>query len=199
MSRLALARRGAADARRDCRPGPYRDRRAGGFAHGFAHPLGGLDHVLAMVAVGLFAAHLGGRALVAGAAVVRLDDGCRRRFRNGGDRAAALSRSGSACPSSSSGSRSPFGCTPDRGRDGAGRLFALFPRPRARRRDAGIGLGSRIRGRFRAGDRAAARARDRDRASALAGRARRSGDARCRPPEARWPWPGIALVARLIL
>lgn len=36
---------------------------AGGFVHGFLHPLGGLDHVLAMVAVGLFAAHLGGRAL----------------------------------------------------------------------------------------------------------------------------------------
>jgi urease accessory protein len=34
-----------------------------GFAHGFAHPLGGLDHVLAMIAVGLLAAHLGGRAL----------------------------------------------------------------------------------------------------------------------------------------
>ena len=34
-----------------------------GFAHGFVHPIGGLDHVLAMVAVGLFAAHLGGRAL----------------------------------------------------------------------------------------------------------------------------------------
>ena len=34
-----------------------------GFSHGFLHPLGGLDHVLAMVAVGLFAAHLGGRAL----------------------------------------------------------------------------------------------------------------------------------------
>lgn len=33
-----------------------------GFAHGFAHPLGGLDHVLAMVMVGLFAAQLGGRA-----------------------------------------------------------------------------------------------------------------------------------------
>ena len=31
--------------------------------HGFAHPLGGLDHVLAMVAVGLYAAMLGGRAL----------------------------------------------------------------------------------------------------------------------------------------
>ena len=34
-----------------------------GFAHGFAHPVGGLDHVLAMVAVGLYAALLGGRAL----------------------------------------------------------------------------------------------------------------------------------------
>lgn len=34
-----------------------------GFAHGFMHPIGGLDHVLAMVAVGIFAANLGGRAL----------------------------------------------------------------------------------------------------------------------------------------
>jgi urease accessory protein len=34
-----------------------------GFAHGFSHPLGGIDHVLVMVAVGLFAAQLGGRAL----------------------------------------------------------------------------------------------------------------------------------------
>jgi len=31
--------------------------------HGFAHPFGGLDHVLAMVAVGVVAAQLGGRAL----------------------------------------------------------------------------------------------------------------------------------------
>ena len=36
---------------------------AAGFTHGFMHPLGGLDHVLAMVAVGLYAALLGGRAL----------------------------------------------------------------------------------------------------------------------------------------
>jgi len=36
---------------------------AHGFVHGFSHPLSGIDHVLAMVAVGLFAAHLGGRAL----------------------------------------------------------------------------------------------------------------------------------------
>jgi urease accessory protein len=34
-----------------------------GFVHGLAHPLSGIDHVLAMVAVGLFAAHLGGRAM----------------------------------------------------------------------------------------------------------------------------------------
>jgi urease accessory protein len=31
--------------------------------HGFAHPIGGTDHVLAMLAVGLFAYVLGGRAL----------------------------------------------------------------------------------------------------------------------------------------
>jgi urease accessory protein len=36
---------------------------AHGLVQGFAHPLGGIDHVLVMVAVGLFAAHLGGRAL----------------------------------------------------------------------------------------------------------------------------------------
>jgi urease accessory protein len=34
-----------------------------GFEQGFAHPLGGLDHVLAMVTVGLLAWQLGGRAI----------------------------------------------------------------------------------------------------------------------------------------
>jgi urease accessory protein len=34
-----------------------------GFVHGLLHPLSGIDHILAMVAVGLFAARLGGRAL----------------------------------------------------------------------------------------------------------------------------------------
>ena len=34
----------------------------GGFGAGFAHPLTGLDHMLAMIAVGLWAAQLGGRA-----------------------------------------------------------------------------------------------------------------------------------------
>ncbi|MCW2306263.1 HupE/UreJ family protein [Rhodobium gokarnense] len=34
-----------------------------GFATGFGHPLGGLDHILAMVAVGFLAAQMGGRML----------------------------------------------------------------------------------------------------------------------------------------
>jgi urease accessory protein len=34
-----------------------------GFAYGFGHPLGGMDHVVAMVAVGVFAFVLGRRAL----------------------------------------------------------------------------------------------------------------------------------------
>lgn len=36
---------------------------ASGLVHGFMHPVGGLDHMLAMVAVGMFAFILGGRAL----------------------------------------------------------------------------------------------------------------------------------------
>ncbi|BBK33907.1 urease accessory protein [Stella humosa] len=35
---------------------------ASGFAHGMAHPAGGLDHVLAMVLVGVLAFQMGGRA-----------------------------------------------------------------------------------------------------------------------------------------
>ncbi|MGQ0671586.1 MAG: HupE/UreJ family protein [Hyphomicrobium sp.] len=35
----------------------------GGLMHGLMHPIGGLDHILAMVAVGVMAAQLGGRAL----------------------------------------------------------------------------------------------------------------------------------------
>lgn len=41
---------------------PHHDH-AGGFGDGLAHPLLGLDHLLAMVAVGLWAALAGGRAL----------------------------------------------------------------------------------------------------------------------------------------
>ncbi|HJN22719.1 MAG TPA: HupE/UreJ family protein [Rhodospirillales bacterium] len=34
-----------------------------GFSHGFAHPFGGLDHLLAMLAVGFWAARMGGKTL----------------------------------------------------------------------------------------------------------------------------------------
>jgi urease accessory protein len=34
-----------------------------GFAHGFLHPISGIDHILAMVMVGVFAFQLGGRAV----------------------------------------------------------------------------------------------------------------------------------------
>ena len=34
-----------------------------GWIHGFAHPIGGLDHVCAMLAVGLWAAQMGGRTV----------------------------------------------------------------------------------------------------------------------------------------
>ncbi|MDE2309840.1 MAG: HupE/UreJ family protein [Betaproteobacteria bacterium] len=34
-----------------------------GWIHGLAHPVGGLDHVCAMIAVGLWAAQMGGRAV----------------------------------------------------------------------------------------------------------------------------------------
>jgi urease accessory protein len=37
----------------------------GGFSTGFAHPFFGLDHLLAMVAVGIWAAQMGGRSLLA--------------------------------------------------------------------------------------------------------------------------------------
>lgn len=46
---MALAHTGAGDST--------------GLMHGFTHPLGGADHLLAMVAVGLWAAQMGGRAL----------------------------------------------------------------------------------------------------------------------------------------
>ena len=36
---------------------------AGGLLHGFVHPVTGIDHVLAMIAVGVLAAQYGGRAL----------------------------------------------------------------------------------------------------------------------------------------
>lgn len=49
MPTLAFAHTGIGDAH--------------GFTHGFMHPVSGLDHVLAMVTVGILAAQMGGRTL----------------------------------------------------------------------------------------------------------------------------------------
>ena len=107
-----------------------------GFAHGFMHPFGGLDHVLAMVAVGLYAAMLGGRALwLVPATFVTV-------MALGG----ALGTAGIALPYVEIGigiSVVVLGLAvalrlslPTLGRDGAGRPVRDLPRPRARRRDA---------------------------------------------------------------
>ena len=90
--------------------------------HGFMHPIGGLDHVLAMVAVGVFAFVLGRPGALARAAELRRHDDRRLPARRW---------TASACRSSSSASRFPaiviggVGCPrqADAGgrRDGAGR------------------------------------------------------------------------------
>jgi hypothetical protein len=43
-----------------------------GLAYGLAHPISGIDHVLAMVAVGLLSAHVGGRASWLGRVLINL-------------------------------------------------------------------------------------------------------------------------------
>jgi urease accessory protein len=67
MSKRLIALRAAAAATATLLPGAawahVGHGPTAGFAHGFVHPVTGLDHVLAMVSVGLFAANLGGRAL----------------------------------------------------------------------------------------------------------------------------------------
>lgn len=66
MGRKASARVGAAAAALTLAAGPAAAHTFGaegaGFAAGFGHPLLGFDHLLAMVAVGLWAGQLGGRA-----------------------------------------------------------------------------------------------------------------------------------------
>ena len=53
-----------------------------GFAAGFLHPLSGLDHLLAMVTVGLLAARMGGKALWAVPAALLIIGNRQRAFRS---------------------------------------------------------------------------------------------------------------------
>jgi urease accessory protein len=59
LLRLAIALLVLAPAAASAHPGHD----GSGLVHGFMHPLGGADHIIAMVAVGIMAARLGGRAL----------------------------------------------------------------------------------------------------------------------------------------
>ena len=52
--------------------------------HGFVHPFTGLDHVIAMLAVGVFAAQLGGRTLWLVPGDLHRSDGGGGHRRNGG-------------------------------------------------------------------------------------------------------------------
>jgi len=76
-----------------------------GFAGGIAHPLSGLDHILAMVAVGLWAAQLGGRSrwmvpaafvslmIVGGALGIRIEQAALLQSPDHGDEDADADRS----------------------------------------------------------------------------------------------------------
>ncbi len=63
MNRIALRLTAASLALVPTMASAHPGHDGGSLAQGFLHPLGGLDHILAMVAVGLLAARIGGRAL----------------------------------------------------------------------------------------------------------------------------------------
>ena len=118
-----------------------------GFAMGFAHPLTGLDHLLAMVAVGFWAASLGGAARWIVPGCLRLGHDARRvrrRVRPSASRRwNTPSRPRSSCSACWSPSRRAFRLSAAR-RWSA--LFAAVSRLRARRRGAGRARASSLFG-----------------------------------------------------
>lgn len=117
------------------------------FTHGLGHPLGGLDHTLAMVAVGLYAALLGGRALwfvPATFAAVMAFGG----VVGGTGYALPYVEIAIALSVVVLGFRRATLEPADGRRHGAGRRVRDLPRTRARRRDAAGYFGIRLRGGF---------------------------------------------------
>ena len=107
-----------------------------GFIHGFLHPIGGLDHILAMVTVGILAYQIGGRALWLGADDLPRRHGRRRPARR--RRRVVLLR-GTRHRGVGGGARRHRRAGPEaagRGRDGAGRAVRRLPRLRPRHRSA---------------------------------------------------------------
>ena len=156
-----------------------------GFAHGFVHPIGGLDHVLAMVAVGLYAALLGGRALWLVPAT----------FVGAMALGGALGMAGLALPYGEIGialSVIALGLAvalrislPVLIATALAGLFAIF-HGHAHGAEMPRRLGPDLRGRLRAGDRAAARRRHRARTAGGAGSPNAAAGAPCRPRAAPW-------------
>ena len=116
-----------------------------GFVSGFLHPIGGLDHVLAMVAVGMLAALIGGRALwlvpasFLGAMVIGSALGFSLPFVEFGIVASVVVLGAVVALAP----RMPVTVAM------AGRRIRHVPRPRPRRRDAGGRLGRSLRARLR--------------------------------------------------
>ena len=157
----------------------------GGFVAGIEHPIFGLDHVIAMVAVGMWGAQLGAPAIwvlpvtfplvmafggVLGAIGVPIP-GHRDRHRHLGGRARRHGRI--------------RGAPAALGRRSTGRHLRHLPRLRSRRGAAGIGQCHRLLGRLRGGHRPAPRARHPDRRASTAGRQAR-GCCKAAAGSSRW-------------
>jgi hypothetical protein len=128
------------------------------FASGFAHPLGGLDHLLAMLAVGLYAARQAGRCTPAAAHRLRAGDARRRRPRRARPRPARGRgrhfRLGAGAGPAGRVRRPPAAG----GEPAPGRRLRALPRPRPPRRD-GRRHAARLQPRLRTRDRGPARGR----------------------------------------
>ena len=138
---------------------------AGGFLAGLSHPVFGPDHVVAMVAVGLWGAFLGAARDLAAADRVPAGDGVRRRARHP-RRAAAGGRDrhrilGDRARPDGRARGAPAAL----GRRRAGRGLRDLPRLRARQGIAGRRQCGRVLGRLRDRDRPAASHRHRVRAA----------------------------------
>ena len=150
-------------------PSPTPAKAAGGFLAGLSHPVFGPDHVVAMVAVGLWGAFLGAPGDLDAADRVPAGDGVRRRARHP-RRAAARGRDrhrvlGNRARPDGRARGAPAAL----GRRRAGRRLRDLPRLRARQGIAGRRERGRVLGRLRDRDRSAASHRHRVRtADALA-------------------------------
>jgi hypothetical protein len=151
---------------------------AGGFLSGFTHPIFGFDHVVAMVAVGLWGGVPGATGDLAPAGGVSRGDGVRRPRRRAG-RAVARGRDGHrALGGGARRHGGPRAASAALGRCGAGRRLRHLSRSRPRHRAARGGEPAGVRRGLR----------DRDRAAPPLWHRARAPLALARGPESRARW-----------